>query len=969
MINGANSKRPRTRDRLVEEIQPDPYESVLKRSPRPRRSSQLASDARIERTIPFEEIYQDGKAQYKHKIFEYKSGSGNWYIVRCDEHQVHFGYNNPVHGAAKHVHSPQHGNLEKRHDLAIGICGHRITGCNAELAEINNREFERALKQDGYVVFNMNLLTKEGRRRLTDGVEIHVNGDSPAKKKLAKLQIKPEEDVSIAQPCRFYQGLWSPNKKWYMLIMLPIRSDGSLREVGLKQTLQETDLMGTVPKCYRVDRNSLQIKGWQAAYDDGGPKVSKREYPVMFFDGYQKHSLGWLPASKLRPVDLDNPPDGVDRRGLMTAREWFAQQMMYRKDWEEFKKLGPGQPRSSTGSDEEMDKNGRFLELKHSPVAIGMLTPSTDQVPSLRSAHTDDQSPIRDKSSKPEGFPASSSDEASDDEDPMSMDMGPVPEATDSNYANDSDSETSDVEMEDARQAEENETDRPRRRSSTASESRTRPFSRSNNRRAAAEEDTTEPKKDGTQPERPRSSRTTQFYEKRTEEVEPEEGRPTTGQSRGVAEALVAHEYLIKSAQAKAAAAVKEAASRSRASSEVPETIPRNHTQSAHHDGLETPTRPEILSRPKGAEHHRSRSEDNFATNGGAPLASYGMHKLNEVRKPSDLHSILNQDQTPTGTTGSSENHADPYKRAEAIKAQMDGLMSRSASAPVHEGNDAPSPFPPPPLQPAPSREVLKSGPQQSPSLSHILSPPMQSPMMIPPRSSSSTPVQGIESGRSTPKILIPNNSDKWQTLRNASGSSQQSQTPRASFVNTPSTTPQSGTSEATTKTASQVFTPGQLVKPTPQLGTPITEREAFDVSQFRDSARGVRWSREGPEKPYLRLNTDPMRGWAETASSSPLTAAVEPSKVVRIEVDSPDGDSERQRVQLVLRDGSQQVLVFETNSANQRPVKAAVQRRRFITWLRKLNGTAEYRNWYVFFPHALTTFGRFIANTRSLQL
>lgn len=352
-------KRPRTSEKPIEIFQ-DTCPAQIKPSPRTPRSSQLTQDPQIDRTIPFEEIYQDGKAQYKHKIFEHKAGSGNWYIVRCDEHQVHFGYGNPLHGAAKHVHSPQHGNLEKKHDLALQICGHRITGCNAELAMLNNRVFEHAVKEQGYVPFNMNLLTKEGRRRLHDGAEITIKTEGHVKKKPAKLNINCDEANNV-QDCKFYQGLWSPTKKWYALIVLPILPDGSLKDAGLPQiTLGETDLMDKVPQCYRVDRNSLQIKEWRAAYKPGGDKLDRREYPVMFFDGVVKNSLGWLPASKLKPLDLDNPPDDVDRRGLTAARMWFAQKMMFRKDWEDYQKFGPARPPTWEGVS---NKPGEFRSL------------------------------------------------------------------------------------------------------------------------------------------------------------------------------------------------------------------------------------------------------------------------------------------------------------------------------------------------------------------------------------------------------------------------------------------------------------------------------------------------------------------------------------------------------------------------------------------------------------------------------
>lgn len=892
-VGDAYSKRPRTGERLIEE---GLGQSPAKRSPRAHRSSQVAVETRVERTITFDEVYQNGKARYKHKIFEYKAGSGNWYIVRCDEHGVHFGHGNPVHGAAKHVHSPQHNNLEKRHDLAIEICGHRVLGCTAELAELNNREFERAVKEDKYTPFNSNLLTKEGRRRLTGAPsqEAQPNGSTTpkgAKRPKSSPPLEPVPEKAVPEECKFYKGWWGPTKKWYMLIVLPIRPDGNLREVGLREKLQETDLMGNIPKCYRVDRVSLQIKGWQPAYEDRGPKAAKREYPVMFFDGYTKHSVGWLGAHKLRPVDLDNPSDNLERRGLSIAREWYAQHMMHRKSWEELKRLGRGEPPSATST-----------------------SSNPDQWLSLRSAHTDEQSPIRDKSSGPGHFGfGNSSEEASDDEDPMTMDIGPIPETADSNYGPDD----SDVDMDegkeeaDAEDAEARHTMGSRRRSSQNQPSR--PSSRRGPKAESRKAAPTSPHQAG------------------LDETTSGPLTPVTvnggDQHENLSAVLSDQEHLRKSAQAKAAAAVMEAASRSRASSEVPDSTHEAQARPAH------PTRPPF------AEHNRSRSEDFARAHVEAPQSAHGLSKASEGRKPSDLHNILNTDQVLPRPEPADEDHNDPYKRFEAIKAQMSGL--RSASAPIHEGNSAASPFSPPPVASTPAAPLAATA-QPSPALSHMMSPPSQPATAMPPRSSSSTPVQ--ESGRTTPKSAIPGNGpvDKRHAARQGpvGAPPAQAPTPRASFATMPPAS--TGAEDHEGETVAR-----KLMVPTPQLGTPIPDkRESFDLSQFRDTSRGMRWSRDGPSTPFLRLKTDPMRGWAETAGGSPLKAGIEPLKVAKIEVDTPGAD--RQKVQLTLKDGHEQMVVFETNSANGRSQSATLQGRRFVSWVKKMNGEVELRNGYV---------------------
>lgn len=911
-----SSKRPRTRDRSTDEELTTKL--PMDQSPRGiRQSSGGGKEPRantVKRTIPFQEVYQDGKAQYKHKIFSWPKDSDNWYIVRCDEHQVHFNNGNPIHGAAKHVHSPQHGHLEKRHDLAMEICGHLVVGCNAELAELNNREFERALKEDKYQVFNMNLLTKEGRRRLTDGPALKADdvgspqsNNTPIKfTKVVKSPIKTGSTITKPEECKFYLGFWAPTKKWYMLIVLPIRPDGSLREVGLKEKLQQTDLMSNVPKCYRSDRISLRIIGWQPAYSDGGAKADKREYPVMFFDSpKQKHSVGWLPATKLRPVDLFNPPDDADKKGLAMARDWYAIRMMHRKDWEQFKRLGPGEPPSPSPSEGDAGKSEHWT--------------------SLRSAHIDDMSPIRDKSNGPGHFFGSgSSDEGSDigdTDDPMTMDVGPIPEPADSNYVEeDSGSEDSDVDMDvgdaarnDAPRSDVDDAMRPGVRNELR-----RPSSR---RSVHSQEVSVDEMKKG---------ETTAAASKMDGATQSNSATASAeSESQNQAIAITNHEHYMRSAQAKAAAAVKEAATRSRASSENSEL-----TKSSSASPIQQhQARPSALdAQPTLASQTTLADPSHTSSETLSHVPSNRSVTLNEAGNDLESHRPHKVQQSVQADTRS-EEHVDPYKRFEAIRAQMIGLSSRPASVPVNVGTGTDSPFGPPP-QSGRTKELVKRVIQQLPTDSHIMSPPLsQSSAMIPARSSSTTPTNGLESGRNTPKIVIPEDKSRWKIIHNSSSDSMpQSEATSASKSVSP-TTP-------------SLQSPQQpLVQPTPQLGTPIHDKqETFDVSQF-DGPEGLRWAREGPNKPFLRLTTDAMRKWAEAARDSGLKATIEPAQVQWIETDHPEGDRDKQRVKLRTKDNREMVLLFETNSANGRSQKAALQGRKFVSWVKRINEKVEWRD------------------------
>ncbi|KUI53517.1 hypothetical protein VP1G_01057 [Cytospora mali] len=971
-------KRQRTRDKTQQqEAFEDAAETPVDQNHNARGPSEtleISDTPVVQRTIPFDEVYQDGKAQYKHQIFEYKVGSGNWYIVKCDEHDVHFKYGNPVHGAAKHVASPQHGNRNKKHDLAIQLCGYLVTGCNAELAELNNREFKRAIDEDGYEVHNRNLLSKSGRQRADErkkqpnsgkeGGEIHVNGENSSKKH-RKQGSKSLASGTIIKPkpkpkeCHFYLGYWSSTKKFYCLIVLPIRPDGNLREVGLREKFQEMPLIDNAPKCYRVDRVSLQIKGWQPAYEDGGPKVDKREYPVMYFDK-NPPSLGWLSGQKLEPLDLDNPPvDIVDIKGLKKARQWYAEKMNHRKSWDEFKALGPGEPPSATPNGEGgWDDQGSFLRSAYRQDED---SPRRSRLRGGESAEIDD---------------SSSSD--SDDEDPMKMDIGPIPdpEAGDSNYVDGSgsDGEGSVIETKET-EAQQNDNDKDKEARRTSGSGRDQNVDQ-DTAMDLDEPVESQPEVDSTaskQDKPPRGlSRQSSHDSPRVEQPDRTNNHV---QGSGLTTVLSEQERIRKNAQAKAAEAIRDAASRSRTSSEVPAAedalkAPAEQDVAAFHQH-QTSERPDNHARPNNQarpdnqvqpdtqaraeyhaagfqaraghqareglwDHQRSRSDDVSSTK--TVLAAPNMGKLNEGRKNSNIESILNP-ASNSKRTDTNENGFDSYKRFDDLKRQMQSDPARSASVPIPPNTQ---PFQPPPVHQSQPRDMQARH-------SGVLSPPPLQPLMMgPPSSASPTPVPG--SRRSTPGVMMPATSERWQAVRTSSFGAVP-QTPQASFVNTAAPVPGHGSGPVN---GNDTPHPAQ---PQPAMSTPVSttraetpnsvadksKKEVFDVYLFHDMGRRVRWSRDNPKAGYLRLVTDPIQGVALSTGLEGFTAVIDPGKVSRIEVDT---HREEQRVQLMLKDGSEQMVMFETNSASGRMLNAKIQARRFVGWVRKCNPDVEFTEW-----------------------
>lgn len=342
-----------------------------------------------------------------------------------------------------------------------------------------------------------------------------------------------------------------------------------------------------------------------------------------------------------------------------------------------------------------------------------------DQGLSLRSADkSDDRSPTFfdkqfGKSPGRRDSPGSDDDsdgDSDEEEDPMKMDIGPIPDpgAGDSNWVeggSGSDSHGSDVEMGDDKPAKKSDEDSPKLASREAAVRRT---------------SETKPSE------------------------EPNDGHPDQA---GLSNILSEHERVRKSAQtaqAKAAAAVREAASRSRAASEVADDTPQRSATTEPKPSApvraDTDASPK-LHRPALSDHQRSRSDGTFPESQAGGLAAPGMGKLGgEGRKHSNLQNILN----PAGMRGAdapSENGLDSYKRFDALMAQMtsggDSTPLRPASVPVQTNGH--HHFQPPAQLAA--KQMDAALPQHSPSLSHILSPPMQSPMMGPPRSASTTPV------------------------------------------------------------------------------------------------------------------------------------------------------------------------------------------------------------------------------------
>ncbi|KAF4997708.1 hypothetical protein FDECE_12015 [Fusarium decemcellulare] len=88
-----------------------------------------------QRSIHFDEVYQNGNA--KHIIVQWPPDQGDWFIIRCDEHDFNFK-NNPFIGAVSHLRGKGHGKTSSDYNTVVQLFGTKVEACNEDLAQKNN---------------------------------------------------------------------------------------------------------------------------------------------------------------------------------------------------------------------------------------------------------------------------------------------------------------------------------------------------------------------------------------------------------------------------------------------------------------------------------------------------------------------------------------------------------------------------------------------------------------------------------------------------------------------------------------------------------------------------------------------------------------------------------------------------------------------------------------------------------------
>ncbi|KAI1859158.1 hypothetical protein JX265_010635 [Neoarthrinium moseri] len=295
-------------------------------------------------------------------IVEHPHGSQKWYVLYCDEHEVHFRPN-AIQAAAKHLNSQRYHSLpDRNYESAVKHLGYQVIDCTAERQQSHNADVEQATA-NGYEPVNR--LAQRGIK-----VKYPFEKEASPQKTVAKKSkksapqstapAKPQKSTQLGTATRLdYKG--SPMKAnrpaithpkpfhlyygdfededaegvacitvWPVLVLAwDDQTPGGLLHINPDFTsLQATELLAddTRPSCYVYSEKGDKIVGWAPGYEDGGRNVKKRKFPVMFFD--EESSFYWMPVKSLAkfPIDRKHAPKvkGYSESAYNKAREFVA---------------------------------------------------------------------------------------------------------------------------------------------------------------------------------------------------------------------------------------------------------------------------------------------------------------------------------------------------------------------------------------------------------------------------------------------------------------------------------------------------------------------------------------------------------------------------------------------------------------------------------------------------------------------
>ncbi|RBR23744.1 uncharacterized protein FIESC28_03449 [Fusarium coffeatum] len=310
-ISRETSTRPSELDRPDHNTsagpQKRPANPVVARQPKRPRSDVTLGPLTGERTIEYDQVYQNGKAEPKYNIARFE---GFYYILECKAHRMHF-HKDPLRGASKHLRGKKHNQRCVSYGEAIRALGIRVLNCDEKKAKDNNDVAQRP--------------TYSQMGRPLTSLSPSAGRDIPTRSNQSLAAIDPK-------PGEVYTTFWSGTKEFFAILVLPWINCGQLGP-DLPLTVQDTELIDNVPTCYRYNQADDSFE-WAPEYLPGGQHYSKREYPIMYFDAPVfpgQCRLKWIPACEFDLYDPKVPTlqfkDIVD--GYIASRDNGIQESDY----------------------------------------------------------------------------------------------------------------------------------------------------------------------------------------------------------------------------------------------------------------------------------------------------------------------------------------------------------------------------------------------------------------------------------------------------------------------------------------------------------------------------------------------------------------------------------------------------------------------------------------------------------------
>jgi hypothetical protein len=265
---------------------------------------------RIEGTrnsIHFNAVYQNRRAAKKHTIIRIPEDPvrpAKFYILRCEDHDIHFD-DSPLQAGLAHL-SEKHQHQNPSFETVVEHFGYEVIGCDDEKLIQNNKAAKEAFERgergarDSIRVRTDSPSPERPRKSTSNAVKKSRSRRSRRSRRKTQDSIDPHDLV----PGDVYIIYWSASRQWYAGLYIPLQDPES---VGIDESLEAMGLLSNIPPCYEYDSSSKSFS-WAEGYEDGGPDASEQHFPFMFFEGLDFPDLShvaWIPIGEIQRWDED----------------------------------------------------------------------------------------------------------------------------------------------------------------------------------------------------------------------------------------------------------------------------------------------------------------------------------------------------------------------------------------------------------------------------------------------------------------------------------------------------------------------------------------------------------------------------------------------------------------------------------------------------------------------------------------